>query len=1300
MRIHCFYQSDWIEWDANYSRIESSHQILSKEKYMNRFVPSHRASTTNSLGASRKHAFAPRLAASLALICIAVTIVCLLCPAAQAQSNEWTWMGGSSSFSSSTSGWLPTGQVGNIQPGSGQPGVYGTLGTPAAGNSPGGRSGAVTWTDASGNLWLFGGAGFDSAGTGGYLNDLWEFNPATQEWVWMDGPSTISCADRFPCGNSTTSGKQGYPGGRYGAAGWTDASGNLWLFGGEGFDQNGAPGYSNDLWMFSPTAAAGSQWTLVTGSPSALSDGGEYGFYGAKGVPGTENTPGARFGAATWTDSNGFLWLFGGYGGAAEGNIGYLNDLWEFDPSNNEWTWMGGSSKLPNTSGESGQSGNYNCEASVCVPGSRQFASSWVDGNGNLWLFGGYGFDVYGHEGGLGDLWEFNPSTGTWSFPSGYDTANQAPSYGTLGSFSGQPGGRFGAASWADSDGNFWLFGGTPFPYGGYFNDLWEFSVPNKQWAWMNGSKSENAFGVYGTLGTPAAANTPGSRNIAQAWADNNGRFWLFGGAGDDASSIFGDFNDLWSYQPTPLITTTTTVTATNTTYGNSAQLSIKVAPAAPDELGTPPDGETVSVMSGTTVVGTGFLGGGSSSVSLAPKTPGLNGLVPGTYSFTAVYGGDRDFAASTSSAASLVISKATNSLVLTTAATPTSAGSLATFTATFQNISSVALSPSGVVTFKSGTTVLGTAPIMAGNASNNYTTSAVFAYPSLPVGTSSITAVYAGDSNYNAATSSAVSQVVTAQVLSEWTWMSGSSSENVNGAYGTLGAAAEGNAPGSRDGAVSWISDGHLFLFGGYGYLSSTGDGALNDLWEYFPATDQWEWVSGSSTLGQSGVYGTAGTAAAANTPGARNNASSWRDSSLNLWLFGGSGVDSKGDAGNLNDLWEFNPSTEQWTWVGGSNTAGVSGVYGTRGTAAATNIPGARSGAVSWTDTTGHFWLFGGNGIDSKGNVGYLNDLWEFTLSTKEWTWVGGSSTVGASGVYGTLGTAAAANIPGSREASVSWIDSSGHLWLLGGSGTLSDGTVGYMNDLWEFNPSTKQWTWVGGSSAANQSGLYGTLGTAAAGNAPGGRLGAVSWIDAAGSLWLFGGYGYDSTVNNGYLNDFWEFSPSTKEWTWVGGSNLVNAAGVDGTLGLPSASTVPSARSGGAGWNDGSAHLWLFGGQHSSGYLNNDLWKYSLPASSAAVAPKPAFSLAAGTYVTAQSVAISESLKGATIHYTTDGTAPTASSPAYTTPITVSKTTTLQAIAVAKGVAPSAVTKATYNVNSPSAVSPKPRVSAGVP
>ena len=53
-------------------------------------------------------------------------------------------------------GWAEAARVPNDH--GGQPGVYGTLGTPAAGNIPGGRLDAASWTDDNGNLWLFGGS--------------------------------------------------------------------------------------------------------------------------------------------------------------------------------------------------------------------------------------------------------------------------------------------------------------------------------------------------------------------------------------------------------------------------------------------------------------------------------------------------------------------------------------------------------------------------------------------------------------------------------------------------------------------------------------------------------------------------------------------------------------------------------------------------------------------------------------------------------------------------------------------------------------------------------------------------------------------------------------------------------------------------------------------------------------------------------------------------------------------------------------------------------------------------------------
>jgi N-acetylneuraminic acid mutarotase len=466
-------------------------------------------------------------------------------------------------------------------------------------------------------------------------------------------------------------------------------------------------------------------------------------------------------------------------------------------------------------------------------------------------------------------------------------------------------------------------------------------------------------------------------------------------------------------------------------------------------------------------------------------------------------------------------------------------------------------------------------------------------------------------------------------------------------GVYGTLGTPAAGNTPGGRNYALGWTdSNGNLWLFGGL--LFSTQSSYFNDLWKFDPATGEWAWMSGSSTVGsncpvissvpncgRSGTYGTLGTPSAGNTPGGRYQAETWVDLSGNFWLYGGLGFDANGNWGALNDLWQFNPSTNEWAWMGGSSTipvkAGCSScilgqppVPGTLGMPAAGNTPGGLWQASSWADNNGNLWLFGGWGYNTNDNGALPNDLWQFSPSTSEWAWMGGSSVFGKMpGTYGVLGKPAAGNIPGSRWLGATWTDANGNLWLFGGQGYDASDPEGILNDLWEFNPSTSQWAWMGGSSTLNcanlpqlychQPGVYGTLGVPAAANIPGSRLLSFSWRDVYGNLWLFGGQGFDADSNWNSLNDLWEFSPANNEWAWMGGNNTLGSApsgaGVYGTLGTPAPGNQPGRRSAGVSWTDNRGNFWLWGGlgldaTHTAGYLN-DLWVYQ-PSSTSPTAP----------------------------------------------------------------------------------------------
>jgi hypothetical protein len=379
------------------------------------------------------------------------------------------------------------------------------------------------------------------------------------------------------------------------------------------------------------------------------------------------------------------------------------------------------------------------------------------------------------------------------------------------------------------------------------------------------------------------------------------------------------------------------------------------------------------------------------------------------------------------------------------------------------------------------------------------------------------------------------------------------------------------------------------------------------------------WAFENGSSMENQSGTYpSTAGNGGTNFVPGARYWGTSWSDTKGNFWLFGGYGFDSVGNGADLNDLWEgsFNSSGQwSWTWVGGDDMVGEGGAYTTAGTPNSGNFPGARDSAASWTDPLGNFWLFGGHGYDSTRTADNLNDLWEYSPATGEWTWVSGSDTVDQTGIYPTTaGTGGTGYVPGARYSAVSWIDKNRNVWLFGGMGLDSAGTVGPLNDLWEGNyNSSKQWiwTWVGGSNVAGVKGTYGTIGESGPLNTPGARYLSTSWTDAQGNLWLFGGYGLDGVSVLPFtaaLSDLWEYNIGTGQWTWKGGYETAGWQGNYGTLGVPgpgnlgaaNVGNIPGSRRGAVAWTDASGNFWLFGGfgfdsQNNRGQLN-DLWQYN--------------------------------------------------------------------------------------------------------
>lgn len=79
---------------------------------------------------------------------------------------------------------------------------------------------------------------------------------------------------------------------------------------------------------------------------------------------------------------------------------------------------------------------------------------------------------------------------------------------------------------------------------------------------------------------------------------------------------------------------------------------------------------------------------------------------------------------------------------------------------------------------------------------------------------------------------------------------------------------------------------------------------------------------------------------------------------------------------------------------------------------------------------------------------------------------------------------------------------------------------------------------------------------------------------------------------------------------------------------------------------------------------------------------VAAAPVFNLAGGTYHSPQMLTITDTTPGAAIHYTTNGTTPTAGSTLYTGPITIASTETVEAVAIATGYSPSPIGSKAYS------------------
>ncbi len=843
------------------------------------------------------------------------------------------------------------------------------------------------------------------------------------------------------------------------------------------------------------------QFTFLKGNTTDFS----FGSYGTQGVASVSNNPGLRSNTVTWQYNN-KLYLFGGEGAGNSASVGYLNDLWEYDPATNNWR------SLKGTGGAAvyGTLGQY---AAANTPGARKSSASWVLNN-KFYLFGGYA------GGRLNDLWEYDPSINQWRWLNGVSAVNVAPTYGTIGVAdpSNNPGGRATIYPWV-FNGKLYLFGGEKSGVSGdeALSDIWEYDPLANLWRWIKGPNTTNVNGIYGTKGVADVANNPGGRSYGYGGIIND-KFFMFGGFGFGVAGGYGQLNDLWEFD---MVTNNWRwLTGINTTdglgiYGTLQTYSSTNTPSARRAF-------TGAIGNGTLYVFGGFgnsqVPGGGQLNDLWEYDPSSNQWrwLKGQTNInnTGVYGNT-----GVASVSSLPGSREQTVMNYIN-------GSLYLFGGRGYNSIAGNLYQSDLWSFDPATFNWTWLKGPSGKEYNGvYGTQGVISATNKPGGRVAPGSIGANNKFYLFGGTGLASNGYGGNLndlweysptTNNWTWIKGSNAGGT-GNYGTIGVPSATNLPPGRESHMLWSVSNKIYLFGG------TAGTYFNDLWEYDLTTNNWTWLKGSNTANQSGIYGTKGVSAATNTPGARWFSSTFAYNNK-LYLFGGDGYNSGATAGQLNDLWEYDPATNNWTWLSGNDAINSLGIYGTIAVPSATNLPGARESGQMQT-INNKAYLFGGRGFAVSGGFSNLNDMWEYDPAANIWTWIKGANTGGSAGVAGAYGIENAVNNPSARYYETSWALNN-KFYVFSGTPFGPE-----YNDVWEYNPSSNNWRYIHGTgNIGGQPGNYGLTGIGNHLNLPTRRWQSTA-ASAGGNAYIFGGFGSyanNSTTSNQYLGDLWKWAP----------------------------------------------------------------------------------------------------------------------------------------------------------------------------
>ncbi len=396
----------------------------------------------------------------------------------------------------------------------------------------------INWKDSKDRFWVLGSRRPLVSSTVLDTFEVWSYNYRTNSWTWEAGYDTLYIDGSLPDSLMVLLRKTiNYLETPY----WSDSLGHLWYF------HYIFTNYSGCTLIV--------KFDIATKRFSVMDYRVNYSSYGTKGLSSASNWPQGKVSTICWSYQN-RAFIFGG------NNItGLTNELWEYNMTTGQWTWHGGGACPPcyYSYGSKGVA-----SASNWPLGSYASRASWVKGSKLYYVGGLYQVPSFGNQ--LSELWEYDVTTGLWTWLSGVTNA----SLNHPGVYSSQtcddspglfPASRVLANSVSTRvcNNSMWYYSGTDYTgtTNSFFNDLWLYKPNENRWMWVYGKKNDTTY-HYGQKGVSSLVNKPPARTFAMMWSDNQDRLYLFGGreynvidySDPTLPGNYGFGNDLWRYDP------------------------------------------------------------------------------------------------------------------------------------------------------------------------------------------------------------------------------------------------------------------------------------------------------------------------------------------------------------------------------------------------------------------------------------------------------------------------------------------------------------------------------------------------------------------------------------------------------------------------------------------------------------------------------------------------------------------------------------------------------------------------------